>query len=100
MNIGDLEDSVLNLGKEKGKELADNYLGEQQEGGGLTGTAVGFGKDLLDNALGGGEHSNPESGEARSEDNTGGESESSDVNSKDDDNSDDDNNDDKDQDDR
>ena len=59
MNLGELEDDLLNMGKEKGKEMADDYLGEKQGEGGLMGTAVGFGKELLDKELGGGEQQNP-----------------------------------------
>ena len=52
MNIGDLEDSLLKLGKEKGKEVADNYLEEHEAQGGLLGKGFGLGQQMLDNALG------------------------------------------------
>ena len=68
MELGDLKDSLLNLGKEKGKEAADNFLAEQEQQGGLLGSAIGFGKGLLDNALGGGETENAPSNESESPD--------------------------------
>ena len=64
MNLGDLGDSLLNLGKEKAKDMADQVLGEHAEGGGIAGSVAGFGKDMLDNALGGNEGDNTGSGEA------------------------------------
>ena len=48
MNLGDLGDSLLNLGKEKAKDMADQVLGEHAEGGGIAGSVAGFGKDMLD----------------------------------------------------
>lgn len=54
MDLGNLKDSLLDLAKEKGKEAADGYL-EEHEGEGIAGAGVGFGKDLLDKAFGGGE---------------------------------------------
>ena len=64
MNLGDLGDSLLNLGKEKAKEMADQALGERAEGGDIAGSVAGFSKDMLDNALGGNEQDNAGSGEA------------------------------------
>ena len=66
MELGDLKDSLLNLGKEKGKEFADNILGERQEEGGITGTVAGFGKDMLDKTLGSNEQDDAEGNEASS----------------------------------
>lgn len=57
MELGDLKDSLLNMGKEKGKELGDNLLGERQDEGGVLGTAAGYGKDLFDREFGGAEQS-------------------------------------------
>ena len=75
MNLGDLEDSLLNLGKEKAKGAADQLLGEDAETGGVEGTIAGYGKDLLDNAFGGHEEGNSEDSAsddqgAQAEDNT------------------------------
>ena len=61
MNFGDLQESLLNSGKEKGRDLAENFLKEQQaqQGEGtLAGTGIGFGKQMLENFLGGGEAAN------------------------------------------
>jgi hypothetical protein len=57
MQLGNLTDSLLDMGKEKAKEMAEGVLGEQEAEGGLKGAAAGFGKDLLGNVLGGNEES-------------------------------------------
>jgi hypothetical protein len=57
MELGDLTDSLLNMGKEKAKDLADNMLGEHEEAGGVTGAAAGFGRDMLGKVFGGEEQS-------------------------------------------
>ena len=54
MNLGDLEESLLNAGKEKGQAMADSMLGQEAAGGGLMGAVAGFGKEMFDNAVGGG----------------------------------------------
>ena len=99
MELGDLKDSLLNLGNEKGKELADNLLGEREQEGGVTGAAAGYGKEMLDNALSENKQDDSGVGGSPSSENTANTSEDGDEdnnsgdNSKDD-NSDDDNDDD------
>ena len=81
MNLGDLEDSLLNLGKEKAKDMADQVLGEHAEGGGIAQSVAGFGEDMLDNTLGAGDQDNAGSGEAEESGGSESEDNSSDDNS-------------------
>ncbi|MGI8555203.1 MAG: hypothetical protein ACR2LT_02455 [Pyrinomonadaceae bacterium] len=55
MDFGNLEETLLNEGKEKGRELAENFLDEQQarQGAGtMAETGIGIGKNMLENYLG------------------------------------------------
>lgn len=77
MDFGNLEETLLNEGKEKGRELAENFLDEQQarQGAGtLSGTGIGIGKSTLENYLGDKAAENPRAEEEmpNTEQNSGG----------------------------
>lgn len=68
MNFGDLKDSLMNLGKEKTKEVGDQFLTEQQGQEGIVGQGAGMAKNMFDSVFGTDEQSgNPESHEAEPE---------------------------------
>ena len=87
MELGDLKDSLLNLGKEKGKEIADNLLDQKEQEGGLLGTAAGLGKGLVNSVFGGESSDTDETQPEVAEDNSdnSGEDGSSEDDSADDD---------------
>ena len=91
MELGDLKDSLLNMGKEKGKELGDNLLGERQDEGGVLGTAAGYGKDLFDREFGGAESADAPADDAPSAEDAGDNSEDSSSDDSNDDDGQDDN---------
>ena len=63
MNLGDLKDGLLNAGKDKGKDIADEFLDKQTEAGGIIGSVAGLGKGLLGNVFGSGEQGKAEPNE-------------------------------------
>jgi hypothetical protein len=71
----DIEGSLMDLGKEEALKFADSYLSEQAQTGGLEGTAIGAGKEFLDNAIGGGHESDERGEEGSSADDSNEDSE-------------------------